>query len=270
MRNGSDFSGAIYSLDTGNCVFPPAFAQGGGFGIDEFTGFPDISVVPDPTTFRILPWADRTGWMLCDAYFSNGKPMPLDGRAMLRGQLARLAEPRLPLLLRARGRVLRHALRRRGPDRARRDRPAGPGARASTSSSAATSSSPTPPGRRGAACSSRSATASGTSACRRGRSRTSGVPGSSSSRSARSRGCDAADAMILFRSTMKAVCARRGMLASFMCWPALPSFFPSGWHLHQSLVDISIRRRTRSSTTARCCRRSARSSWPACSTTPGR
>jgi glutamine synthetase len=24
-----------------------------------------------------------------------------------------------------------------------------------------------------------------------------------------------------------------------MCWPALPSFFPSGWHLHQSLVDIA-------------------------------
>jgi glutamine synthetase len=22
-----------------------------------------------------------------------------------------------------------------------------------------------------------------------------------------------------------------------MCWPALPNFFPSGWHLHQSLVD---------------------------------
>src|SRR4029079_7660480 len=66
MRNGSDFSGAIYSLHTANCVFPPAFAQGGGFGIDEFTGFPDISIVPDPTTFRILPWADRTGWMICD------------------------------------------------------------------------------------------------------------------------------------------------------------------------------------------------------------
>ena len=52
-------------------------------------------------------------------------------------------------------------------------------------------------------------------------------------------GLDAADSMILFRSTMKAICARRGLLASFMCWPALPNFFPSGWHLHQSLVDIS-------------------------------
>jgi glutamine synthetase len=43
MRDRADFSGAIYSLDTGNRVFPPAFVQGGGFGIDEFTGFPDAT-----------------------------------------------------------------------------------------------------------------------------------------------------------------------------------------------------------------------------------
>jgi len=42
MSNGLDFSGAIYSLDSGNQVFVPAFAAGGGFGIDEFTGFPDV------------------------------------------------------------------------------------------------------------------------------------------------------------------------------------------------------------------------------------
>ena len=79
LSNGIDFSGAIYSLDSGNTVFPPAFAEGGGFGIPEFTGFPDITVVPDPTTFKVLPWADRTGWLMCDAYFSSGAPLPLDG-----------------------------------------------------------------------------------------------------------------------------------------------------------------------------------------------
>ena len=72
LSNGLDFSGAIYSLDTGNQVFVPAFARGGGFGIEEFTGFPDVILVPDPATFVMLPWADRTGWMLCDAYFGNG------------------------------------------------------------------------------------------------------------------------------------------------------------------------------------------------------
>ena len=92
MRSGADFSGAIFSLDTGNRVFPPVFTRGGGFGIDEFTGYPDVVIVPDPTTFRVLPWADRTGWMICDVYFGSGRPLPLDGRAQLRAQLARLRE----------------------------------------------------------------------------------------------------------------------------------------------------------------------------------
>src|SRR5438445_2884831 len=35
MGSGADFSGAIFSLDTGNRVFPPLFTQGGGFGVDE-------------------------------------------------------------------------------------------------------------------------------------------------------------------------------------------------------------------------------------------
>src|SRR6201988_4367083 len=92
MSNGLDFSGAIYSLDTGNQVFVPAFAAGGGFGIAEFTGFPDVVLVPDASTFRVLPWADRTGWMLCDTYFSNGQPMPLDGRGLMRRLLGELGD----------------------------------------------------------------------------------------------------------------------------------------------------------------------------------
>src|SRR5689334_8840165 len=90
MSNGLDFSGAIYSLDSGNQVFVPAFAAGGGFGIDELTGFPDVVLVPDPATFQVLPWADSTGWLLCDTYFSSGAPMPLDGRGLMRRQLAAL------------------------------------------------------------------------------------------------------------------------------------------------------------------------------------
>ena len=90
LEDGLDFSGAIYSLDTGNNVFVPPFAAGGGFGIPEFTGFPDIVLVPDPATFVVLPWADKTGWLLCDAYFANGQPVPLDGRGLLRRQLAAL------------------------------------------------------------------------------------------------------------------------------------------------------------------------------------
>src|SRR2546429_9394601 len=94
MSNGLDFSGAIYSLDSGNQVFVPAFAAGGGFGIDEFTGFPDLVLVPDPATFQVLPWADSTGGLLCDTYFSNGQPMPLDGPGPMRRMLGGLGGAR--------------------------------------------------------------------------------------------------------------------------------------------------------------------------------
>jgi glutamine synthetase len=50
-------------------------------------------------------------------------------------------------------------------------------------------------------------------------------------------GLAAADAVVLFRSAVKQMCQRRGLLATFMCRPALPNFFPSGWHLHQSLLS---------------------------------
>jgi glutamine synthetase len=49
-------------------------------------------------------------------------------------------------------------------------------------------------------------------------------------------GLAAADAVVLFRSAVKQICQRRGLLATFMCQPALANFFPSGWHLHESLI----------------------------------
>ncbi len=235
MRSGADFSGAIFSLDTGNRVFPPVFVEGGGFGIDEFTGFPDVVIVPDPGTFRLLPWADRAGWMICDAYFGNGRPVPLDGRAQLRAQLARLREGGYGYLagLEVELYITRFARSGIGLDE---------------------TGSPGP--------------APEVEVFQRGYqflsdARLDGIgdtleairdglwdvglpprsiedewgPGQIEFTYGPMEGLAAADALILFRSAVKAICRRRGLLASFMCWPALPNFFPSGWHLHQSLVD---------------------------------
>src|SRR5256885_15798074 len=80
MRNGLDFSGAIYSLDTGNQVFVPAFAAGGGFGIGVVTGFPGVVLVPGADTFRGLSWGEPTGGVLWGVLFSIRPPMQLAGR----------------------------------------------------------------------------------------------------------------------------------------------------------------------------------------------
>jgi glutamine synthetase len=55
-------------------------------------------------------------------------------------------------------------------------------------------------------------------------------------------GLAAADTMILFRSAVKQIARRNGMLASFMCRPALPHVMSSGWHLHQSVTERQGRR----------------------------
>ncbi|HTU75346.1 MAG TPA: glutamine synthetase family protein [Trebonia sp.] len=236
LANGLDFSGAIYSMDSGNNVFVPPFAAGGGFGIAEFTGFPDVVIVPDPSTFRVLPWADRTGWMLCDAYFGDGQPVPLDSRGLLKRQLAALADRGYDFV--AGLEIEFHVLA------------VDPGYRRSPQDAGFT---PPPPPvsvfqlgyqylsevRLDSVADTLEALRDGLTAL--------GLPprsmedewgpGQLEFSFAPMKGLAAADGAVLFRSAVKQICQRRGLLATFMCRPALPNMFPSGWHLHQSLAD---------------------------------
>jgi glutamine synthetase len=235
MSNGLDFSGAIYSLDTGNQVFVPAFAAGGGFGIEEFTGFPDVVLVPDPATFKVLPWADRTGWLLCDVYFSSGAPMPLDGRGLMRRMLGQLGDAGYDYLA---GIEFEFYIVKLDTDRITPE-----------------NAGFTPP-------------APAVSIFERGYQYLSEVrldsvaatletirdgltdlglpprsmedewgPGQMEFSFSPIGGMAAADAVVLFRSAVKQMCQRRGLLATFMCRPGLPNFFSSGWHLHESLIS---------------------------------
>src|SRR3546814_620161 len=45
-----------------------------------------------PTTFKVLPWAPHTGWILCDLYFADGRPVPFSTRQIYRQVLGRLNE----------------------------------------------------------------------------------------------------------------------------------------------------------------------------------
>ena len=235
MSNGLDFSGAIYSLDTGNQVFVPAFAAGGGFEIDEFTGFPDVVLVPDPATFQVLPWADRTGWMLCDVYFSSGTPVPLDGRGLMRRQLQELGDAGYDYLA---GIEVEYYIVKLDSDRITPEN---------------AGFTPEPPAvsifERGYQYLSEVRLDSVTSTLEALRDGLAGVgllprsmedewgPGQLEFSFSPISGLAAADAVVLFRSAVKQMCQRRGLLATFMCRPALPNFFSSGWHLHESLLS---------------------------------
>ena len=58
--------------------------------MEEMQGGDDFVMVADPATFRVLPWANNTGWVLCDIYFSNGKPVPFSTRRSTNFQVGTL------------------------------------------------------------------------------------------------------------------------------------------------------------------------------------
>ena len=98
LRNGMDFAAAHFCWDTGQAIVYNPFVAGGGFGRDDMSGFPDAVLVPDPTTFRVVPWAPGSGWILCDMYYSNGDPVPFAPRHVLRQTLDKLGRRGLSLL----------------------------------------------------------------------------------------------------------------------------------------------------------------------------
>ncbi|WP_432841771.1 glutamine synthetase family protein [Dactylosporangium sp. CA-092794] len=91
MRSGLTAPSSLLLKDTsGKSVFP-VFADDTGVGVAGFAGAGDIVLVPDPASFRVVPWAPRTGWVLCDVRFPDGRPVPFCTRSLLRGRLAALA-----------------------------------------------------------------------------------------------------------------------------------------------------------------------------------
>ena len=92
MRSGVTMTSTLLAKDTSHRTVFSVFAEGGGMGLDEMEGAGNFVMVADPATFRVLPWANNTGWVLCDIYFPNGKPVPFSTRALYRDALGKLAK----------------------------------------------------------------------------------------------------------------------------------------------------------------------------------
>ena len=84
-----------------------ALADGMGFDGSSVEGFAridesDMMALPDPATFRILPWSQPqcpVARMFCDIMRPGGQPFEGDPRYVLKRNLARAAELARPLLL---------------------------------------------------------------------------------------------------------------------------------------------------------------------------
>jgi glutamine synthetase len=61
-----------------------------GTGYLEELGFPDSRIRPDLSTYRVLPWADKTARLLCEPYYTDGRPAMAAPRTVARQLLSEL------------------------------------------------------------------------------------------------------------------------------------------------------------------------------------
>jgi glutamine synthetase len=233
MRNGCAITTTLLAKDTSHTTVFPVFSPGGGFGIPEMENAGDFVAIPIPSSFRILPWAPGTGWLLCDGYLANGEPVPFSTRAILKKQLAALEAEGFDYI--GGIEVECHIYRLEDP-KLRPELSTQPASPPEVSLIAHgfhyltemrfDQLDPVFEFLR------RDLLALGlplrTLEAEFGPSQFEFTLGPAG-------GLDAADNMMLFRNAVKQSCRRRGYHATFMCRPGLPNAFASGWHLHQSL-----------------------------------
>ncbi len=232
-RNGVAFPAALFGMDSANSIFQNVFAHGDAIG----GVWADIFAVPDPATFRVLPWAHKCGWVLSDLYRSSGERCPFDPRLVMQTACNRLKQQGLTYI--GGVEIECHILKISDP-------------------------------RNGLSDCTQPSLPPGVEALRHGyqymsdnvlddlepiitpiRQALIGVglplrileaewgPGQIEISLDPLENMAAADAVVILRAAVKQVARRSGLLASFMAKPALPNVYSSGWHLHQSLFDAA-------------------------------
>jgi glutamine synthetase len=234
MRAGVTMTSTLLAKDTSHRTVFPVFSAGAGLGVDEMEGAGNFVMVADPSTFRVLPWADKTGWVLCDIYFTNGKPVPFSTRALYRSALARLAKKGFEYFagLEVEFQLFKLLDPRLAPDSLTWPAEA-PLVDHSTHGFQYLTEARFDQVDPILQVLRRTVAALGLPLISL---EVELGPSQYEFTFAPERGMAPADAMVLFRSALKQAARRHGHIVSFMCRPRFPNTFASGWHLHQSLL----------------------------------
>ena len=233
--DGKDFQLVTAIFDTTNHPIVPPFSESNDLGIDEMIGLPDGILVPDPSTFRVLPWVDATASILSDAFFLDGTPCPLSTRHVLRTQLDKARSEDFDMIV---GLECEFTIFKLEDTKLSCEDSGYP---------------PAPPDV--------SMISHGYQYLTETRAdeideilcalhenlEALGLPVATIEDEwgpsqieitfAPLPAMEAADSVLVFRTAVKQICRRMGYHASFMAKPPVANIFPSGWHLHQSLVS---------------------------------
>jgi len=235
LRDGVGFTTTMLLKDTSHRTVFPVWSAGGGFGMKELEGAADVMMLADPATFRVLPWAPHTGWMLCDIVFADGRPMPLSTRQVCRQALKSLSDEGYDFVagLEVEFHLFKLEKTRLAPDDAG---PSGPPPEVSLLNQGYQYLTELRYDELDPILETLRAAMISLGLPLRSLEIEFG-PSQVEFTFRTGIGLESADAMVLFRSAAKQVAQRHGYHVTFMCRPKLPNVMSSGWHLHQSLRD---------------------------------
>ncbi len=235
LADGITVPSTLLLKDTSGRTVFPVWSEAGQIATGPMRGAGDILLVPDPTTYRHLPWAPHSAWLLCDLRFGNGDPIPFAPRTLLRRSVSRLSEAGFEMVAGLEVEFHVFATDTTGHDHADTTMP------------------PRPPATRALATGyqllsealydrlepvmdhlRRAAVAIGLPVTS---TEVEMGPSQFEFTFAPAAPMVHADNLVMFRTLAKEVCAREGLHATFMCRPRVDNAAASGWHLHQSLVD---------------------------------
>lgn len=240
FANGLPIASTLLLKDTSARTAFPVWSTDAGIGDGLLQGASDVLLVPDPGTFRPLPWAPHSAWLLCDVAYRDGRPVPFTSRAVLRQAVAQLAQADMTATIGLE--VEFHVFERvdASLDHAQTTMPGAPpqtralahGYQFLTETLYAQAEPVLDDLRRAAVGL--------------------GLPVRSVEVEMGPSQFEFtfdpappevhADNLVMFRTMAKQVCAARGLHASFMARPRLDNIAASGWHIHQSVRDTKTGR----------------------------
>ena len=241
LRQGVGMVSTLMLKDTSDRTAYKVFEPGLENTLPGFAYANNLLLQPNAESFRVLPWAQKTGWLQCQPVFPDGRVVPLDTRAQLQSALARLADHGLGMVcgLEIEFHIYRLQDTGHGPDRDP-DAAAWPGL--------APQVGLVHPGynllseqwfdmaEEPLRIVQRTAQDLGlpllSLEIELGPSQVEAVFEATDA-------LTAADNMVLFRSAVQQALRRAGYHATFMCRPPFEQIMSSGWHLHQSLVRLA-------------------------------
>jgi glutamine synthetase len=233
LREGCGAPSSLLLKDTANRTVFTAFARGAGVGLAEMQGAADVLMIPDPSTFKVLPWSPKSGWLLCDLRFPNGAEVAFSSRDLMRRALGALSAQGFDFV--AGAELEFHLFKRVDAPIAPMDA-AQPGAPTKISlfntgfqylselryDALEIAMSELRAGLQGLGLPLASLEIEyGPCQCEMTFKPLTGLA--------------AADLVMLARSAVKQIATRNGWHATFMCRPRIQNIVSSGWHLHQSL-----------------------------------